>query len=244
MQSPDEPIDKHAEETFTEPTGAPPLPGEKQALNRTRSDSYSFIAQLRLWMAGLVISTELALGALVFAAFLLFPAYKGLRSGSTIHRLEQANQELGQQLTSAASRRIQLERTLSERDIQLTQRRQLPRVDSGSGLYVSPLLFLESKKPGTPDLINIDFSQAEQAILVFSLPRSQLQAVEISIHQESRLAWTQTISIPQQKLFNENLLTLLLTRSDLGAGTYRMTVEGDANGQRVNLNQFDLTIAS
>ncbi len=243
MQNPDEPTDKQAEGDRTGIPAPPPLHGATETSGSTPA-LLSVMQFLKRWVTSLAIPTEVTLGALVLAAFLIFPAYKGLRSGSAIRQLEGTNQELQQKLSSAASRTILLERTLSERDIQLTQRQQLGRVDTGSGLYISPLLFLESKESSTPDLISIDFAQADQAILVFSIPRTELREVEISVYQETRLAWTQTIGIPEQKLFNENLVSLLLTRSALGAGTYRMIVEGNARGQRVKLNQFDLSITS
>lgn len=198
--------------------------------------------RLQAWMASLMIPAPVTLGALVLAAFLIFPAFKGLMSGSTIRQLAQQQAELQQTLDSVKSRNVELERELSERDIRLSQRQQASREVADSGLYVSPLLFLESKKAATPDLISIDFSQAGQAILVFSLPRFELQDIEISIYQDARLVWSQSIVVPKEKLFNQNLVTLLLTRSALGPGAYRMTVEGNPTARRIGLNQFDLTI--
>ena len=199
---------------------------------------------LKAWMATLIIPVPVTLGALVFAAFLLFPAYKGLTSGSTIRQLEQTNQELHRQKDAAQIRAIGLERELAGRDLQLTQRQRPGGVDTGSGLYLSPLLYLDGRKSKAPDLINIDFTQSEQAILVFSLPKLELQEVEVSIYQETRLVWNQSLAIPQQKLFGENLVTFLLKGSALGKGNYRMTVQGNPTGQRVDLSQFDLTIES
>jgi hypothetical protein len=184
------------------------------------------------------------LAALVFAAFLLFPAYKGLTSGSTIRQLEDRNQELQKEKDAVQIRAIGLERDLAGRDLQLTQRQRQGSVDTGSGLYLSPLLYLEGRKSKAPDLINIDFTQADQAILVFSLPKLELQEIEVSIFQETRLVWNQSLAIPQQKLFGENLVTFLLKSSALGKGNYRMTVQGNPTGQRVDLSQFDITIES
>ena len=133
---------------------------------------------------------------------------------------------------------------MAGRDLQLTQRQRQAGVDQSSGLYLSPLLYLDGRKSKAPDLINIDFRQAEQAILVFSLPRVELHEVEVSIYQETRLVWSQSLSIPQQKLFQENLVTFLLKSSAVGKGNYRMTVQGNPTGQRVDLNQFDITIES
>jgi hypothetical protein len=133
---------------------------------------------------------------------------------------------------------------VSERDVRLSQRQQAGRSTNDSGLYISPLLFLEQKKSTTPDLISIDFSQADQAILVFSLPRFDLRDIEISIYQDTQLVWNQSIAVPKEKLFSENLVTFLLTRSALRAGTYRITVEGNPTARRIGLNQFDLAIRS
>ena len=116
--------------------------------------------------------------------------------------------------------------------------------DTGSGLYLSPLLYLDARKSKAPDLINIDFTQAEQAILVFSLPKLELRDVEVSIYEETRLVWNQSLAIPQQKLFGENLVTFLLKSSAVGKGNYRMTVQGNPTGKRVELKQFDITIES
>ena len=199
---------------------------------------------LQAWMATLIIPVPLTLGALVFAAFLLFPAYKGLTSGSVIRQLEQTNQELQKQKDAIQIRAIGLERDLAGRDLQLTQRQRQVGADTGSGLYLSPLFYLDGRKSKAPDLINIDFTQADQAILVFSLPKLELREIELSIYQETRLVWSQSLAIPERKLFGENLVTVLLKSAALGKGSYRMTVQGNPSGQRVDLSQFDITIES
>lgn len=202
------------------------------------------LALLQAWMKTLVIPVPLTLAAFVFTAFLLFPAYKGLSSGSTIRQLEQAIEGLEKQKNAAQLRTIELERDLAGRDLQLTQRQRQAEVDTGSGLYLSPLLFLDGKKGKAPDLISIDFTQADQAVLVFSLPKLDLREIEVSIYQETRLVWNQTLAVPKQRLFGENLVTLLLKSAALGKGNYRMTLQGDAAGQRVALSQFDIAIES
>jgi len=242
MHNPNDPID-------AEPINAgatPPLPPDDSTPKSTLKDApvATPLELLNAWMATLVIPVPVTLGALVFAAFLLFPAYKGLTSGSTIHQLEQTNQELHRQKDAAQIRAIGLERELAGRDLQLTQRQRQGGVDTGSGLYLSPLLDLGGRKSRAPDLINIDFTHADQAILVFSLPKLELQEVEVSIYQETRLVWNQSLAIPQQKLFGENLVTFLLKSSALGKGNYRMTVQGNPTGQRIDLSQFDITIES
>ncbi len=208
-----------------------------------RADLLSWFDFFKRWMASLAIPVPVTLCAFVLAAFLLFPAIKGLLSESAIRQLNQKNHELEESSANLKTRNIHLERELSEREIRLRQRQQVHQGASDSSLYVSPLLFLEPKKPGTPDLISINFTDADQAILVFSLPeRSELQDIEVSIYLESQLVWNQSIVVPKEKLFNQNLVTFLLTRSALRAGTYRLNVEGNTMGKRIGLNEFDLTI--
>ena len=89
MQIPNDPLN---EERNVEDT--PPLPVDNLNQRSTvqtepvKTPLELFIA----WMATLVIPVPVTLGALVFAAFLLLPAYKGLTSASTIRQLEQTNQ--------------------------------------------------------------------------------------------------------------------------------------------------------
>ena len=170
MHNPNDPID---EEPLNE-DATPPLPPDDLTQRSTVKVEpvKTPLELLMAWMATLVIPVPVTLGALVFAAFLLFPAYKGLTSGSTIRQLEQTNQELQRQKDATQIRVIGLERELAERDLQLTQRQRQGGVDTGSGLYLSPLLYLDGRKSRAPDLINIDFTQAEQAILVFRSPKA------------------------------------------------------------------------
>jgi hypothetical protein len=241
MHNPNDPLD---EERAVEDT--PPLPLDDSTPKSPMKDESvaTPLEVLKAWMATVIIPVPVTLGALVFAAFLLFPAYKGLTSGSTIRQLEETNQELQKQREAGQTRVIGLERELAGRDLLLTQRQRQGGVDTGSGLYLSPLLYLDGRKSKAPDLISIDFTQAEQAILVFSLPKLELHDVEVSIYQETRLVWNQSLAVPQQKLFGENLVTFLLKSSAVGKGNYRMTVQGNPTGQRVELKQFDLAIES
>jgi len=240
MNNPTDPSD---EDHLNAAATPPPPPDELPPRPAVKAEQTP-LELLKAWIATLVIPVPVTLGALVLAAFLLYPAYKGLTSGSTILQLEQANQDLQTQKDAANIRAIGLERKLAERDLQLTQRQRQGGVDTGSGLYLSPLLYLEGRKSRAPDLISIDFTQAEQAILVFSLPKIELREVEVSIYEETRLVWNQSLAIPQQKLFGENLVTFLLKSSAVGKGHYRMTVQGNPTGQRIELNQFDVTIES
>jgi len=241
MHDPNEPVDEErkAEET-------PPLPfDDGPPHSKMKGEPVATpLEQLKAWMATVVIPVPVTLGALVFAAFLFFPAYKGLTSGSTIHQLEQTSQELQRQIDAAKFRVIGLERELAGRDLQLTQRQRPVGVDTSSGLYLSPLLYLDGRKSKAPDLINIDFTQSDQAILVFSLPKLELTDMEVSIYQDTQLVWNQSLAIPQQKLFGENLVSFQLNSSTVGKGNYRMTVQGNPTGKRVELGQFDITIES
>jgi hypothetical protein len=242
MHNPNDPIDE--EQPNAHLATPPPLDGLTQRSTIQEEPVKTPLELLKDWMATVVIPVPVTLAALVFAAFLMFPAYKGLTSGSTIRELEQTNQQLQKQNDASQIRAIGLERELAGRDLLLTQRQRQGDVDLGSGLYLSPLLYLDGRKSRAPDLISIDFTQAEQAILVFSLPKVELQEVEVSIYQETRLVWNQSLAIPKQKLFGENLVTFLLKSSAVGKGNYRMTVQGNPTGQRVDLNQFDITIES
>ena len=177
MRDPNEPFD---EERLNEDP-PPPLPLERSASgpSRDREPQPTPLELLKAWMATVAIPVPITLGALVFAAFLLFPAYKGLSSGSTIRQLEQANQDLQKQKDAMQVRTIELERDLAGRDLQLTQRQRQGEGDTGSGLYLSPLLYLDGRKKA-PDLINIDFTRSDRAILVFSLPKLELQELEVA----------------------------------------------------------------
>lgn len=241
MHNPDDPVDEGRKAE-----GTPPLPFEDATPHSKMKDEpvATPLEVVKAWMATVIIPVPVTLGALVFSAFLLFPAYKGLTSGSTIHQLEQTSQELQRQIDAAKIRVIGLERELAGRDLQLTQRQRPVGVDTGSGLYLSPLLYLDGRRSKAPDLINIDFTQADQAILVFSLPKLELRELELSIYQETQLVWSQSLAIPEQKLFGENLVTFLLKSSAVGKGNYRMTLQGNPTGKRVELSQFDITIES
>ncbi len=199
-------------------------------------------SSLKNWIATLVIPVPISLGAFFLAAFLIFPAFKGLSSGSTIRQLEEEKKELQQALDAAKSQSIKLDRELAQRDIQLLQRQQSKRNETNVGLYIAPILSLEPKKAVTPDLISINLSQTDQAILVFALPRYKLQEVEFSVYQDTRLVWSQSISIPSETLFNQNLVTFVLSRSVLPPGSYRLKVDGNPTSQKIGLNQFDLSI--
>src|SRR5262245_8251177 len=238
MQNPNDPVDQ-----TTTPDIRSPLPKAQEAAEQSEARK-SPLDPLKTWMATLAIPVPFTFGALVLAAFLLFPAYKGLTSGSTILQLQQTNQELQKQKDAIQIRAIGLEREVAGRDLQLTQRQRQAGTETGSGLYLSPLFYLDGKKPKARDLINIDFTQADQAILVFALPKLELQEVEVSIYQEARLVWNQTLALPKQKLFGENLVTLFLKSASLGKGNYRMTFQGNPTAQRVDLSEFDITIES
>src|SRR5688572_10836990 len=96
MHNPNDPID----EERLNADAVPPLPPDD--LNQRSTTNIEPVKAplklLKAWMATLVIPVPVTLGALVFAAFLVFPAYKGLTSGSTIRQLEQAHQELKKEI--------------------------------------------------------------------------------------------------------------------------------------------------
>ena len=243
MPAPDDGSEKSNEEStaFTQEKNEIQLP--HSPIKQEEPNPWIGLASLlKDWIATLVIPVPMSLGAFVLAAFLIFPAFKGLSSGSTIRQLEKEKKELQQALEAAKSQSIKLDRELAQRDVQLLQRQQSKRIETDTGLYISPILSLEPKKTATPDLISINLSEADQAILVFALPRYKLQDVEFSVYQETRLVWSQSISIPPETLFNQNLVAFVLSRSLLPPGSYRLKVDGNPTTQRIGLNQFDLTI--
>jgi hypothetical protein len=197
--------------------------------------------QMKKWLATIVIPTPISLGAIVLAAFLLFPAIKGLTSSSRLRQLEQTNSGLQREVAELRSESTRLQRELAEREVRLSQRTHVQHAIEG-GIFISPLLSLQPQKARVPDLITIDFSQSDEAILVFSLPNHPLDEIEVDIYQEGNLLWNQSIAIPADRLLNQNLVSFLLTRPRLGPGTYRLRVEGNPTGKRIELNQFDLTI--
>jgi hypothetical protein len=211
------------------------------ATSRKVAEGGNAMLQLKEWLATTLIPTPISLGAIVLAAFLVFPAIKGLTSTSSVRHLEQSNSDLQRQLTALRSETTRLQRELSEREVRLSQRTHVQRAIEG-GIFISPLLSLQSQKARVPDLITIDFSQSDEAILVFSLPNYPLDEIEIDIYQEGNLLWNQSIAIPADRLLSQNLVSFLLTRPSVRPGSYRLRVDGNPAGKRIELNQFDLTI--
>jgi hypothetical protein len=198
---------------------------------------------LKDWTNTVVLPPALALGAIVLAAFLLFPAYRGLVSGRRINQLEVQISGLQQALEAERSHSSKLDRELSQREFQLRQRqRSGTTADTGVGLFISPLVSLEPRRKTQPDLISINFTQSDRAILVFSLPKIPLEEIEANIFQEKRLVWNQIIPLPQGNPSNQNLVAFVLASAILPAGNYRLLVEGNPTKQRVALAQFDLAV--
>jgi hypothetical protein len=197
------------------------------------------------WINSFILPPPVALGAIVLAAFLLFPAYRGLVSGRRINQLETQMKGLQQALEAERSHSTNLDRELSQRDFQLRQRqRSGTTADTSAGLFISPRLSLETKRKAQPDLISINFSQSDRAILVFSLPKMPLEEIEASILQEKRLVWNQVLPLPQGNLSDQSLVAFVLASSILPAGNYHLVVEGNPTKQRVALALFDLAVES
>jgi hypothetical protein len=197
------------------------------------------------WINSFILPPPVALGAIILAAFLLFPAYRGLVSGQKINQLETQINGLQQALEAERSHSSNLDRELSQRDFQLRQRQRSGiTADTGVGLFVSPPLSLEPKRKAQPDLISINFTQSDRAILVFSLPKMPLEEIEASILQEKRLVWNQILPLPPGNLSNQNLIAFVLASAILPAGNYHLVVEGNPTRQRVALARFDLAVES
>jgi len=219
-------------------------PSDARTSQRTAAPASAFQI-IKDWVNSFILPPPAALGAIVLAAFLLFPAYRGLVSGGKINQLENQINGLQQALGAERSHSSSLDRELSERDFQLRQRqRSGTTADAGVGLFVSPPLSLEPKRKAQPDLISINFTQSDRAILVFSLPKIPLQEIEASILQEKRLVWNQILPLPQGNLSNQNLVAFVLASAILPAGNYRLVVEGNPTRQRVALAHFDLAVES
>ena len=198
--------------------------------------------RLKDWINTLVFPASLSLAAIVLAAFLVFPDYRGLISGGIIAQLEGQIKELQRGLDAEKARSITLDRELAQRDIQL-QQRQRPNVPSSNlGLFISPLLSLEPKRSKLPDLITVSFAQSDRALLVFSLPKQPLEEIEVSIFQEQRLIWNQILPVSQEDLSNQNLVAFVISNAILLPGTYQLRVDGNPTKQRISLAQFDLSV--
>jgi len=206
-------------------------------------DQLSLIARsLKDWTSTLILPAPLSLAAIVLAAFLVFPAYRGLVSAGMITQLEGQIKELQQELDIEKTRSVRLDRELAQRDMQL-QQHQRPNVSSSPlGLFFSPLLPLEPRRSKVPDLINVSFTQSDCALLVFSLPKRAPEEIEVNIFQQQRLVWNQILPISSGNLSNHTFVTFFMGNSMLLPGTYQLRVDKNPTKQRVPLTQFDLSV--
>jgi hypothetical protein len=197
-------------------------------------------ANLKKWFDSLSLPAPVSLAAVICAAFLIFPAYRGLVSDRIIRQQQAQIRELQQSLKVAKDRSLSLDMELSQRNIQSQARDPLLRLDSG--LFISPLLSLEPKRSELPDLIRVSFAHSDQAILVFDPPKHQIDQIEVKLLQGQRLVWSQILSYTSQRIASPSLVTLVLSASALPPGNYQLSLDGDSAKQRVSLGQFDLTI--
>ena len=119
-------------------------------------------------LQGMAISPWASLGAILLAAFLVFPAYKGFTSGREIQRLREELGSSNQSLSQSKTLVSKLENDLYRVGLQ-GQGRVGEHPVAGLGLLISPVLSLEHKKSGLPDLIHIDFRNNEESVLAFDL---------------------------------------------------------------------------
>ncbi len=201
-------------------------------------------SQLKGYVRSLALPAPISIGSLILAAFLIFPAYRGFTSARRILELEGQMGELQKTLDSQKARFVIMERELSQRDILLRQRQRTAMVSNEMGLLLSPLLSLEPKKRVMPDLINVTFSRADRAVLVFVPPKGNLEEVEVSILQGERLVWNQIVVMPKESAGDQSLLAFILTHSVLIDGKYQLVVEGNPTKRRVAIAQFDLSVES
>jgi hypothetical protein len=190
---------------------------------------------------GMAIPQGLSLGAILLAAFLVFPAYKGFVSGREIQRLKEEAGSAHQALSLSRTQVSKLENDLYRVGV-LRQGRVGDPPARGLGLYLSPILSLEQKKSELPDLIHIDFRNNEESVLAFDPSRLNVEELQMRILREGNLVWLQTISIPPKTLLVQDLVTFVLTRDTLDAGEYQIKVEGNPSREIKRLAEFDLTI--
>jgi hypothetical protein len=230
------------EDEMSKPTKEKIGPYDSRTSHRSTPPASAFQI-FRDWINSFILPPPLALGAIVLAAFLLFPAYRGLVSGRRINQLGTEINGLQQALEAERGHSSNLDRELSQREFQLRQRQRSGiTADAVAGLFISPLLSLETKRKAQPDLISINFTQSDRAILVFSLPKIPLDEIEASIMQEKKLVWNQILPLPQGNPSDQNLVAFVLASAILPAGNYHLLVEGNPTKQRVALARFDLAV--
>ena len=226
--------EQELENNQSNPSATQPEEKDNTKPVKAESDKLAFLK-------GIAISPWASLGAILLATFLLFPAYKGFTSGREIQRLKE---DLG-----SANESLSLSRTLVsklENDLYRVGLQGRGRVgehpSAGLGLLVSPVLSLEQKKSGLPDLIHIDFRNNEESVLAFDLTPFNFEELQVSITQERNLVWIQSISVPPKTLYGQNLVTFVLTREALSAGDYKIKLDGNPSREIKRLGEFDLTI--
>jgi hypothetical protein len=219
---------------------APSLPPAQKESSKDRR--FLIARSLKDWIDTLVLPAPLSLAAIVLAAFLVFPAYRGLLSVGIIAQLEGQIKELQQGLDAEKARSLTLNEELVQRDTQLRQRQRPNSSSSDLGLVLSPLLSLEPKRSKVPDLIRISFAQSDRALLVFSLPKQVLKEIEMNIFQEQRLVWNQILPVSSEDLSNQNLVTFVISNSALLPGKYQLRVDGNPSKKRIPLAHFDLSV--
>lgn len=183
----------------------------------------------------------LSLGAILVAAFLVFPAYKGFTSGREIQRLKEEVENANRSLSLSRTQIAKLENDLYRVGL-LRQGRGADLPDKGLGLFISPILSLEQKKSELPDLIQIDFRNNEDSVLAFELSRLDVEELQISILRDGNLIWLQTIRVPPKTLFVQDLVTFVLNRDRFDSGKYKIAIDGNPSRNIRRLAEFDLTI--
>jgi len=212
-------------------------PKKLQPIQPAKTDS-----NRNAWWQKIAIPKWLSLAAILLAAFLFFPAYKGFTSGREIRSLKEESANSNHALSLSRAQITKLENDLYQVGFQGRGRRVGDRLARGLGLFVSPVLSLEQKNSRLPDLIHIDFRNKEEAVLAFELTRFNIEELQMSIFQEGNLVWLQTILIPPKTLFVQNLVTFVLSRDTLAAGEYRIKIEGNPSRVIKPVGEFDLTV--
>src|SRR5262245_18936099 len=217
-----------------------PRTAAKQPVLSKALPTSATLTRVECWLQSQGLPGPATFAALILAAFLIFPAYRGLVSGRTIRQLREEISELKQALRASKDQSDSL-------NLELSQNLLLLKRDPGfgdlySGLFVSPLVSLEPTQNKLPDLIRISFNHSNQAVLVFHPPARQIEEIEARIFQGRRLIWNQILPYSSGSAAILNLVTLILSDSVLSRGNYQLDLSGNPAKERLSLALFDLTV--
>ncbi|MEW5978086.1 MAG: hypothetical protein AB1898_20005 [Acidobacteriota bacterium] len=200
------------------------------------------VSFVRTWLATTTFPAWLTLSACVIAAFLVWPAYRGFSSASTLVHLQDRIRELEESLGGEKKRWIELDRKLAERDLLLTQRQQATTTAPGISIYLAPLLSPDRATGTLRDLIQVSFAFSDHAMLALSLPAKKFVDADIRILQAEQTIWSQKVDLASETMGGDTLAVLDLTSSALRSGEYQLVVDGNLGTQPVAIARYDLLV--